>query len=650
MNFAHPRMLWLLLVLVPALSLFLWWSYRRKQALIRQFVQSRLLAQLTIGLSTKRLQIRSVLLVLSVIFLLLTLARPQWGFTWEETAQRGRDIIIAIDASKSMLAADLPPSRLQRAKYAALDLMKLARQDRFALVAFAGTAFLQCPLTMDDEAFRQSIDVLEPSILPQGGTAISQAIEAALTAFEKEEGDNHKIMVLFTDGEDHQEGISNAVKKAAELGLRIFTVGVGTPGGEVIRIPDQRGQLQFLRDEQGNVVKSRLNEALLKEIANQSAALYLPLQGANTMELLYEKGLKPLPTTEFAAKLVKRFREQYIWPLAIAILLLVFEVLIPDQNKSSRPASPVQGATGSLKTAALIFLLSSCGAVRASPSSAQRMLNQGNYREALAEYNKLLEKKPEDLRLHYNGGVAAYQAGEFDQAYKNFQNAAAAEDLSLQQKAYYNMGNALYRLGEHDPNVQSKIASWEQAVKHYESAQKLNSGDVDAGFNRELVLKRLEELKNQQQQQQQQDNKKGDQKEENKDNQNEKNKSEQNEDQQQEKEKQEQQPNQENQQQQNEQPQNQAPQNQTPDEQQQQNSDQKKPGDEKPEGQPGEPGAENDPQEQFGDDAKAMQLGQMTPAQAKQLLDAQKDDEKALIFLPQKEQQRSRTNPILKDW
>src|SRR5207244_138924 len=178
-----------------------------------------------VGISAARQKIAWAGLLLAVACLILALARPQWGFDWEETKQRGLDIVVAIDTSKSMLAEDIAPNRLARAKLAALDLMQQARSDRLGLVAFAGSAFLQCPLTVDDAAFRQSVEALDVNTIPQGGTAIAEAIETALTAFK--EGDNYKTLVLITDGEDHDSGALEAAKKAADGGLKIFTIGIG---------------------------------------------------------------------------------------------------------------------------------------------------------------------------------------------------------------------------------------------------------------------------------------------------------------------------------------------------------------------------------------------------------------------------------------
>ena len=212
MNFAHQEVLWLLLVLPPGLAVFFWWAWRERQRLMTQFIQARLLPGLISGVSTTRRKIRLTCLVAAVTCAILALARPQWGSTWEQAKQKGLDIVVAIDTSKSMLAEDITPNRLTRAKLAALDLMQQAKSDRLGLVAFAGGAFLQCPLTIDDNAFRQSVESLDVNIIPQGGTALAEAITTALTAFK--EGDNFKVLVIFTDGEDNDEGALAAAEAA----------------------------------------------------------------------------------------------------------------------------------------------------------------------------------------------------------------------------------------------------------------------------------------------------------------------------------------------------------------------------------------------------------------------------------------------------
>src|SRR5438477_1871771 len=369
MRFANPQMFWLLLVTVPLLAWFLWWGWRRKQALIAQFVQSRLLAQLTVGVSALRQKIRLALAVLAVTSALLALARPQWGFDWEEAKQRGLDIVVGIDTSRSMLAEDVRPNRLARAKLAALDLMKLARNDRLALAPFAGAAFLQCPLTLDEQAFRQSVEALDVGIIPVGGTALTEVIETAKTAY-KEEGDNFKILVLFTDGEDHDSGAIEAAEKAAKAGMRIFTVGVGTPNGELLRVTDESGATSYIKDDQGNVVKSRLDEELLRKIASATGGFYLPLRAANAMATLYEQGLAPLPKSESSSRLIQRYHERFQWPLALAIAALLVEMLLPERKRAPRAETAVSVANAELRKAVALLLGLAAVTISCSPASA----------------------------------------------------------------------------------------------------------------------------------------------------------------------------------------------------------------------------------------------------------------------------------------
>src|SRR5450631_1583012 len=210
MRFEHPQLLWFLLVVPPVLAAFFWWALRVRQKLLAQFINARLLAVLTVGVSPTRQKIRFALVILAVALLIITIARPQRGFDLEEVEQRGLDIVVAVDTSKSMLATDIAPNRLERAKLAALELMQRAGTDRMGLVAFAGNAFLECPLTIDNTAFQQSVQALDVNSIPQGGTALAAAIGEALTAFK--EKDHYKALVLFTDGEDNDEGALEAAQ------------------------------------------------------------------------------------------------------------------------------------------------------------------------------------------------------------------------------------------------------------------------------------------------------------------------------------------------------------------------------------------------------------------------------------------------------
>jgi Ca-activated chloride channel family protein len=492
MQFANPHLLWLLLVLPPALALFFWWAARARQRLLAQFIQTRLLSALTVGVSPARRKIQFGCLVLAVALLLVALARPQYGFDLQKIEQRGLDIVVAVDTSKSMLAGDIAPNRLERARLATLDLMQRAKPDRLGLVAFAGDAFLECPLTFDNTAFQQCVQALNVNTLPQGGTAIAAAIQTAQTAFK--EGDHFKVLVLFTDGEDNDGGALTAAQAAARAGLKIFTIGIGTAEGDLLRVADASGNSDYIRDESGNVVKSHLNETLLREIASAAGGFYLPLRGADTMETLYERGLAPLPKAEGEERLVRRYHEQYQWPLTAAILLLLGEMFLPERKKST-VRSP-QSAVAAPVVAVLVANLLLAGAAHASPAGAMREYNHGNYTNALQEFERLARTDTNDLRLVFNAGAAAYRMTNYDDALNDFQLATLSPDLNLQQRAYYNLGNTLYRLGEmkFEPDAEGLNAieeRWQQAVKEYEHAAEISTNDADVAFNLAFVKNQI---------------------------------------------------------------------------------------------------------------------------------------------------------------
>jgi Ca-activated chloride channel family protein len=539
-----------------------------------------------------------------------------------------------------MLAEDLAPNRLARAKLAAFDLLRMAKSDRMGLVAFAGTAFLQCPLTLDDEAFRQSVEALQVGIIPQGGSALTEAIETAAKAFGRE-GDNHKVLILLTDGEDHDGGAVEAAQKAAPDGLRIFTIGVGTPNGELLRQRDESGALTTIKNAEGNAVISRLNEALLTQIATAAHGFYLPMSGANTMQVLYDKGLAPLPKSELSSKLIKRYHERYQWFLGLAIALLVLEMFLPERKRILRPEPPPAPGAELRRVAAALLLCLLPLSASASSAQAHRKYQAGQYKEAEQAYQKLLEKKPDDPRLHYNAGAAAYQAGDFAEAAKHFSAAPPSPDLDLQQRAYYNLGNSLFRLGESIPDPAQKSQAWEQSVKQYEGALKLDPADADAKFNQEFVKKKLEELKQQQQQQQQKNS--DDQKEEPKD------KNEQQDKPQQQSKDKDSQPQQQSKKPE-EKPQDQP--KQTPEDQKEQGRNQKEKDEQNASKEENKSSAASgDKADEKSAEAAAEAKGQITPEQVKRLLDAAKNEEKAMIFIPKGAgEKRTNRDRIFKDW
>ena len=273
MTFASQPWLFTLILALPILIIFYYYSETKKRQMLSQFAATNLLASLAMSYSSSKRTIKVGLTILGILLVLIAIARPQWGHQWQESKGHGIDILIALDTSKSMLAEDIKPNRLERAKLAIFDLVDKLEGDRVGLIAFSGQAFLQCPLTLDYDAFNQTLEIIDTSIIPVGGTNIASAINEASVSFVHD--DNEKILILITDGEDlHRNGISLA-RKVNESGVKIYTVGVGSATGELIPVRQKPGEIEYLRDLEGNVVKTRLDSVTLMEIAKQTNAFYL---------------------------------------------------------------------------------------------------------------------------------------------------------------------------------------------------------------------------------------------------------------------------------------------------------------------------------------------------------------------------------------
>lgn len=498
MNWDHFYLLSLLLVILPALLAFYWWAGRQRQRLLAQFIEARLLPALTVGISVRRRKIRTVLVFAAVVLLIIALAGPEYGYDLQEVEQHGLDIVVVIDTSKSMLTRDIAPDRLERAKLAALELMQDATSDRLGLVAFAGEGFVECPLTVDNSAFQQSVQALDVNAIPEGGTAIAGAIQTAETTFRQSAA--QKIIVLLTDGEDNvnESDALTAAQQAAKDGVKIFTIGIGTKAGDLIMVTDANGNTDYVRDQQGNVVKSHLNEALLQQIAGATGGFYLPLR-ADTMDTLYDRGLAPLPKTVGQGKMIRQYHQQYYWFVAAAILLLLVEMFLPERKQESKTQPPklsgTRTSTAAPVVAALLAFLLLPVASKASPASALREYQAGNFTNALEEYSQLADTRTNDFRLLFNAGDAAYRATNFDAAQQLFARAALSPDWKMQEQSYYNLGNAQFQSAKDAKDLDGLQAGLETAEKSYARAVDLNTNDSDAVYNDEYTKNAIEQIK-----------------------------------------------------------------------------------------------------------------------------------------------------------
>jgi Ca-activated chloride channel family protein len=326
-----------LIALIPLLIIFFYFVFRWKRNAMQRFGSLLLMKQLTPSLSRRRQIWKIVLLLAAIIFMILSLARPQIGTKLEEVRREGVDIMVAIDVSESMNAQDIKPSRMAKARHEVASLVDKLEGDRIGIIAFAGEAFVQCPLTLDYGAAKIFLDVLEPGLIPTPGTALGQAIEQAMKSFESAER-KHKVMVLITDGEDTQDQDILEAAKAAELeGVIIYTVGIGSPQGVPIPVFDERGnQIGFKKDRQGEVVVSKLDELALEKIALQTGGKYYRASsGEAELDRIYE-AISGMEKKELASLKFSQFEERFQYVLGIALFLLILETLLSERRKAKQ--------------------------------------------------------------------------------------------------------------------------------------------------------------------------------------------------------------------------------------------------------------------------------------------------------------------------
>ncbi len=329
-RFANDIALYLLL-LIPALIVFFVLVFRWKRKAMSRFGNLLLLEQLTPTFSRKRSVWKIVLLLAALSFMILALARPQLGTALEEVKRKGVDVIVAIDVSESMNAQDIAPSRLDKARHEVSSLIDKLEGDRIGLIAFAGEAFVQCPLTLDYGAAKIFLDVLGPNLIPTPGTDVAKAIQMAMKSFESTER-QHKVLVLITDGEHHGEDVMTVAEEAEREGLVIYTVGIGSAQGVPIPVEQQGG---FKKSNSGDVIVTKLDELTLEKIALQTGGKYYRASSSEAeLDRIYDD-ISGMEKKELASLKFSQFEERFQYVLAIAFVLLLIEMLLSERRKAA---------------------------------------------------------------------------------------------------------------------------------------------------------------------------------------------------------------------------------------------------------------------------------------------------------------------------
>ncbi|MCY3970702.1 MAG: VWA domain-containing protein [Acidobacteria bacterium] len=501
----RPDALWLLW-LGPGLLLFYIYAFRTRSRLLGRFASPEMLPALVAGVSRPRRRLKAVLVLVALLALVASLSQPRWGFVWEEVHREGVDIVVALDVSDSMLVRDAEAggelSRLERAKREIADLLGRLEGDRIALVAFAGAAFLELPLTLDYSAAALFLEAMEPDLIPTKGTAIGDALRVSLEAFERVASvgsRQSRAVILITDGEDHLGEAQEVAETAAAAGVRVFAIGIGRDEGAPI--PREGGG--FRTDRRGEIILSRLDEAALQRIALTTGGRYVrSVTGDVDLEQIYAQGIKAqLEDQELGSSRRQRWQERFQWLLVLALAALMLEPLISDRLRRRRVT--VASAV------CLAWLLSLPDGALAQPqapeslpaasetspaaeySSPYEAFDAGAYARALEGFVDRQTRQPDDPEVSLNVGAAHYKLNDFDAADAQFFRAAATGDDALRAEALYNLGNSAYR--------QDRLG---EAIDLYMASLEVNPDDLDTKFNLEFVR---EELKKRQQQQQNQD-------------------------------------------------------------------------------------------------------------------------------------------------
>ncbi|MCK4412451.1 MAG: VWA domain-containing protein [Candidatus Eisenbacteria sp.] len=475
MRFAHAELLWLLLLL-PVIGLLAWGRLRHGRRQLARALSPVMAARLTAHLRPHARTQRLALVLLALACLTLGGARPQRGTQYVTAQRTGGDVIVALDVSESMLAEDLKPNRLQRARHEIAAILDQLKGDRVGLVAFAGAAFVQCPLTLDYAAARMFLDYMGPDLIPEPGTNLAEALRVAVRAFD-EESEGYRALVLITDGEDHGGEVEAATRVARAAGVRVFAVGIGSQAGEPIPLRGAEGEIEgYKKDDEARVVLTRLDEAALQRIADETRGFYVRAGGSLGLHRVVA-AIEAMEKRELQGGIRVLYEERYryfVWP---ALLLLIAEFWVPLRRR--KHAGPAAARAGVLVIS--IGLLTALGAAGFAPAMAQTpaaqslgsqspagrpgapvagpapgapavtsageapALGEEEWRALFEENEVYRAKHPEDPRPLYNLGNLFHQRGDYPEATAHYEGASPRAADELGSWVQYNLGNTLFQ-------------------------------------------------------------------------------------------------------------------------------------------------------------------------------------------------------------
>ena len=495
-RFEEPTYLYLLAVL-PALALVRWLLERQQRKRLKQFGDLALLKQMAPEVSRWRPTAKFWMLQAALAMIIIMMARPQMGIRISNDKRTGIETIIAMDISNSMLAQDVEPSRLDRTKMMVENLVDNFTDDKIGLIVFAGDAFVQLPITSDYVSAKMFLSDIDPSLIATQGTDIATAINMAAGSFTQQQGVG-KAIIVVTDGEDHEGGAMEAAKDAKKKGMRVYVLGVGSDKGAPIPL----GNGDYMKDNTGNTVMTKLNEEMCKQIAEAGGGAYIHVDNNSNAQQQLDNELAKLSKKEMQSTVYSEYDEQFQAFGCIAILLLILEICIFERRNPIAKRINLFGKRQRIATMIVCLLVSTLAMAQKSDRNYIRQGNKsfrtGQFDQSEVAYRKALEKNPRNPQAHYNLGNSLMAQKKDSAAIQSLQKSTETETSKTRKAmAFHNIGV-----------ICQQHKMYGEAIEAYKSALRLNPKDDATRYNLELCKhqqKKQQQDKNNQQNKDQKD-------------------------------------------------------------------------------------------------------------------------------------------------
>ena len=440
MQFANPEYLYLLIVL-PLLVVLFWLNRRAGHKRLLRLGKAEYVRRLMAEVSETRVWVKFSLLMAALAMIVLMLARPRMGMRLKTDTLSGIEVVVAMDISNSMLANDVEPSRLEKAKQVVGSLCSRLRNDKIALVIFAGNAFLQMPMSADNVSVRMFLDAISTTMIPAQGTSIAEALRISNGSFSAQK-DVKRAVVVITDGEDHEGGVEDALSDLRKKGVSVYVLGIGSSKGSSIRMGND-----YLRDAEGNVVVTRLNEDMCRQIAKAADGTYIHIDNSNSAQDQLVDELNQLQRSNLSSNAYEEYNDLFPWLAVVTLVLLVLEVVIQSRRSHYFEGWNLFGSHRGGKALMLLLLLT-VPLVAAAQSPTKVQTHKGNVSFtrnldslAVIYYKKAIALDSTNFKAHYNLGNTYMRQGKAQDAIREYEKSATLSPSRLVKAAiYHNIG------------------------------------------------------------------------------------------------------------------------------------------------------------------------------------------------------------------